>query len=163
MVYNNPMKKFFQVLISILLCQAAGIIGSLFTVSSIPVWYANLNKASFNPPNWVFGPVWLTLYTSMGIAVFLVWEKGKNNKKGKTALEIFFLQLILNSLWSIIFFGWHQVLLALVTILVMWALILLTIIKFWPISKIAGILLMPYLLWVSLASVLNYFVLVLNP
>lgn len=157
------MKRIGQMILAVILCQLAGIIGSVFTVSSIPTWYADLNKASFNPPNWVFGPVWLTLYTLMGIAAFLVWEKRKNNQKVNFALKIFVIQLIINSLWSIIFFGWHQVLLALVTILVMWALILFTIIKFWPISKTAGILLLPYLLWVSIATSLNYFILVLNP
>ena len=157
------LKKVGQVLLAILVCQSAGIIGSVFTVSSIPTWYANLNKASFNPPNWVFGPVWLTLYTLMGIAAFLIWDKRKSNKKVNFALKIFIIQLVVNSLWSIIFFGWHQVLLALITIIVMWLLILFTIIKFWPISKTAGILLVPYLLWVTIATSLNYFVLILNP
>lgn len=157
------MKRIGRMFLSIILCQFAGIIGSIFTVSSIPNWYAYLNKASFNPPNWVFGPVWLTLYTLMGIAVFLVWEKRKTNKKASFALKIFVVQLVINSLWSIIFFGWHQVLLALITILAMWILILFTIIKFWPISRTAGILLVPYLLWVSIATSLNYFVFILNP
>jgi translocator protein len=157
------MKKFFQVIISILLCQTAGIIGSAFTLSSIPNWYAHLNKASYNPPNWIFGPAWLVLYTLMGIAVFLVWEKRKTNKKALLALQIFILQLVINSLWSIVFFGAHQVFMGLVIILVMWLLILLTIIKFLPISKAAGLLLVPYLLWVSIATSLNYFVFILNP
>ena len=163
MVYNNPMKKFFQVLVSILLCQTAGIIGSIFTVSSIPTWYASLNKASFNPPNWVFGPVWLTLYTLMGIAVFLVWDKARKKKEGRIALKIFAIQLLLNTLWSIIFFGYQQIFLALFNIVILWLFILLTIKQFWPISRIAGILLIPYLLWLSLATSLNYFVYILNP
>jgi translocator protein len=157
------MKRYFQVLISILLCQAAGVIGSAFTFSSIPNWYAHLNKASFNPPNWVFGPVWLTLYTLMGIAAFIIWEKRKSNKKVLSALQIFIVQLVINSLWSIVFFGAHQIFMGLIIILAMWFLILLTIIKFWPISKAAGILLVPYLLWVSIATSLNYFVFILNP
>jgi tryptophan-rich sensory protein len=82
------MKRIGQAILSIIICQFVGIIGSIFTVSSIPNWYANLNKASFNPPNWVFGPVWLTLYTLMGIAAFLIWEKRKTNKKVNFALQI---------------------------------------------------------------------------
>jgi benzodiazapine receptor len=157
------MKKFFQVLISILLCQGAGIIGSAFTFSSIPNWYAHLNKASFNPPNWVFGPVWLTLYTLMGIAAFLIWEKRKTNKQTKIALNMFIFQLILNSLWSIVFFGAHQIFFGLAIIVVLWLAILATIVKFRPISKTAAFLLLPYLLWVSVATSLNYFVFILNP
>jgi benzodiazapine receptor len=157
------MKKFFQVLLSIFLCQTAGIIGSAFTFSSIPNWYAHLNKASFNPPNWVFGPVWLTLYTLMGIAAFLIWEKRKTNKQTKIALNMFIFQLILNSLWSIVFFGAHQIFFGLVIIVVLWLAILATIVKFRPISKVAAFLLLPYLLWVSVATSLNYFVFILNP
>lgn len=156
------MKSYFQVLLSVLLCQTAGVIGSTFTFSSIPNWYMYLNKASFNPPNWVFGPVWLTLYTLMGIAAYLVWKKRKTNKKAKFALNIFIFQLIFNLLWSIVFFGAHQIFFGLIIIIILWLSILITIVKFWQVSKAAALLLLPYLLWVSIATSLNYFVFILN-
>jgi benzodiazapine receptor len=94
-----------EAVVSIVVCQAAGLIGSIATFPSIPTWYASLDKPPFNPPNWVFGPVWTTLYTLMGIAAFLVWRKGIRNREVKIALGIFVVQLVLNTLWSVVFFG----------------------------------------------------------
>lgn len=140
----------------ILLCQAAGAIGSIFTFSAIPNWYAYLNKPFFNPPNWIFGPVWTTLYTLMGIAVYLVW------KKRKGIPFWFWVQLVLNALWSILFFGLQNPILAFVGVVFLWLSIFLTITSFYRIYKTAAYLLVPYLLWVSFASLLNASIALLN-
>lgn len=152
------MPKLLKFLITIGGSLLAGVIGSAFTFSSIPTWYASLNKPFFNPPNWLFGPVWTTLYILMGIAAYLIWEKldKKNIGKVKNALTIFAVQLVLNSLWSIVFFGFKSPWYAFVVILLLWYAIFLTITKFSKIDKRAGWLLIPYLAWVSFASVLNF-------
>ncbi|PJE69303.1 TspO protein [Candidatus Shapirobacteria bacterium CG10_big_fil_rev_8_21_14_0_10_38_14] len=154
--------NFWKLIISVLVCLSAGFIGSFFTTPSIPTWYATLNKPSFNPPNWLFGPVWTTLFILMGIAAFLIWRKGLKKKVVKNALIIFLLQLIFNTLWSFLFFKFHSPFWTLIDIVVLWVLILLVLIKFWKINKVAGILLIPYLLWVSFASFLNYTIYQLN-
>ena len=146
----------------ILLSQAAGVAGSVFTVSSIPTWYQTLEKPFFTPPNWLFAPVWLVLYTLMGIAAFLVLKKGFSQKRVKVALWIFTAQLILNALWSVIFFGLRNPLWGFVEIVILWFAILLTIVYFYRVSKPAGLILIPYILWVTVASALNFFVLILN-
>jgi tryptophan-rich sensory protein len=143
-------------------CQLAGVIGGLFTASSVGTWYATLTKPSFNPPNWLFSPVWITLYFLMGVALFLVWRQGLQTEGVKIALIVFGLQLALNTLWSLLFFGLKMPLLAFIEILILWCLILITILKFKKISKLAGLLLVPYLLWVSFAAVLNFFLWHLN-
>lgn len=152
-----------KLVISIIICQFAGFIGSFFTNPSIPTWYATLEKPPFTPPNWLFAPVWITLFLLMGISAFLVWRKGLKELRIKTALSIFFIQLILNTLWSVIFFGFRAPLAGLIEIAVLWIAILLTILNFFKISKTAGILLIPYILWVSLAAVLNFSIWRLNP
>jgi len=149
------MKKALRLVLFVLICESAGIIGSIFTTPSIPGWYAGLAKPPFNPPNWIFGPVWITLYALMGIAAFLIFEKGIGKKEVRKALAVFAAQLVLNSLWSIVFFGAHQILGAAVLILLLWAMILATIRLFRRISGTAAGLLIPYLLWVSFATVLN--------
>jgi len=152
-----------EAVLAVLICQGAGLIGSVATFPSIPTWYASLEKPFFNPPNWVFGPVWTTLYTLMGISAFLVWRKGIRDRQVKVALGIFVAQLILNSLWSIVFFGLHSLLGGLAVILPLWVAILLSIITFYRISKTAGVLLIPYILWVSFATLLNFSLWQLNP
>ena len=97
--------NYFKLVLSIIVCQLAGFIGSFFTVSSVSSWYLTLNKPFFNPPSWLFGPVWITLYLLMGISLYIIWNKGITNNQSKIAVLIFAIQLILNSLWSIIFFG----------------------------------------------------------
>lgn len=154
--------KYIKLAISIVLPLLAGAIGSLFTSSKIPTWYAGLEKASLNPPSWVFGPVWTTLYILMGVALYLVWSKNANSKQAKIAMRVFFFQLVLNSLWSIAFFGWENPLIALVVIALLWISILINIILFYKISKPAAWLLVPYILWVSFASYLNYSIWALN-
>lgn len=146
----------------IILAQLAGVIGSVFTAGSVDTWYPNLNKPGFTPPGWLFGPVWITLYTLMGISAYLIWRKGWEYTKVKSALRVFFFQLILNALWSILFFGLHWLFWAFVEIALLWLLILLMILKFRKISPIAGYLQIPYLLWVTFAAVLNLSIWLLN-
>lgn len=136
----------------ILLCQAAGAIGALTTDTGTSPWYQSLNKPSFNPPGWVFGPVWVLLYTLMGVALFLLI---RDCPSSRWALLLFGAQLALNAAWTPIFFGMHRIGAALVVILLMWTAILLTIIAAWPFSRWAAGLLTPYLLWVSFAALLN--------
>lgn len=153
-------KKFKKVLlplsIAIIVSELAGLIGSLFTFSAIPGWYATLVKPSFNPPSFVFGPVWTILYALMGTAAFLVWSKGWQRPEVKKALAVFGLQLILNALWSIVFFGMHSITGGLIEIVFLWAAIVWTIILFYKISRPAAYLLVPYLAWVTFASYLTY-------
>ena len=149
-----------KLIISITFCLAAGVLGSVFTTPAIPTWYATLIKPSFAPPNWVFFPVWTTLFIMMGISLFLVWQK--EDLKVKNALYIFGIQLILNVLWSAAFFGLRSPLAGLIEICILWILILLTIMKFMKISRTAGLLLIPYIFWVSFAAVINFFIWRLN-
>lgn len=152
----------FKLIISIVVSELAGIIGSVFTIPSVGNWYAGLVKPSLNPPAWVFGPVWTTLFALMGIAAFIIWKKGLDRKEVKIALGIFIGQLVLNTLWSIIFFGLHSPGGALIEIIFLWLAILATIILFAKISKAAAWLLAPYILWVSFAAYLNYMLWILN-
>ncbi|MBE0478445.1 tryptophan-rich sensory protein [Candidatus Aerophobetes bacterium] len=147
---------------SIALCQLAGVIGSIFTVPAIRTWYVTLKKPFFTPPNWVFSPVWITLYCLMGISLFLVWRKGVRTPGVKEALLIFAIQLILNALWSIAFFGFKSPLAGLVVIIILWVTILFTIISFAKVSRAAGLILIPYIVWVTIASALNASIFFLN-
>ena len=148
-----------KLIFSILIVQLAGFIGSLFTTTSQGSWYSEIIKPTFNPPNSVFGPVWTTLYLLIGISLYLILIS-KNSKK--TALYLFFTQLILNSLWSILFFGLENPLAAFIEIIVLWVIILLTILYFYKINKNAAYLLIPYILWVTFAAILNFFIFILN-
>jgi translocator protein len=158
MAKNN----FFKLIITLVACQLAGIIGSIFTVSAIPCWYAQLLKPELNPPNWIFGPAWTILYILMGISAFLIWKKGFEKKEIKIALTVFIFQLFLNAIWSIIFFGLKNPFWAFIEIIILWLAILGTIIIFYKISKPAAILLIPYIFWVSFAAYLNYSIWQLN-
>jgi len=152
MKLTNPLK----LVIAIIFSELAGIIGSVFTAPSIATWYAGLIKPALNPPSWIFAPVWTTLFALMGIAAFLVWKKGLERKDVKIALIIFAVQLILNTLWSIIFFGFNNPGAAFIEIIFLWLAILATIISFKKISKPTVWLLLPYILWVSFAGYLNF-------
>jgi len=156
------LNNFLKFIVAVVFCELAGIIGSIFTVSAIPTWYAGLAKPALNPPSWVFGPAWITLYFLMGIAVFLVWKKGFERKDIKIALGIFTIHLFLNSIWSIIFFGLQNPGWAFVEIIFLWLAILATIIVFYKISRLAAFILLPYILWVSFAGYLNYSIWILN-
>ena len=152
----------FKLTVSILVCQLAGFIGSFFTRPSIPAWYAMLKKPPFSPPNWLFAPVWISLYVMMGVSLFLVWREGLHDRKVRAALGIFGVQLVLNTVWPMVFFGLRSPLVGLIEISVLWIAILLTILYFFRISRTAGFLLIPYILWVSFAAVLNFFIWTLN-
>ena len=153
-------KQGIILLLFILAAQMAGILGSIATVPNIDGWYEMLIKPALNPPNWIFGPVWTTLYTLMGIASYLVWRAKKGN--WKSALVIFFIHLVVNTAWSLIFFGAQNIGLALGVIILLDLLVLEIIRRFYSISKIAGIILIPYLLWVLFATYLNGSIYFLN-
>ncbi len=155
-------KRAAHVLVFVVLVELVGAAGSIFTSSSIETWYATLTKPSFNPPNWIFAPVWTLLYLLMGVSAFLIWEKGVIKKVVRIALFIFALQLILNVLWSFLFFGLKSPSLAFAGIIVLWLAIAATIYAFYKISKPAGIILIPYILWVTFAALLNFAILVVN-
>jgi len=148
--------------ISLILPQLAGGIGALFTTPSVTSWYGTITKPSFNPPSWIFGPVWTTLFVLMGIAFYLVWQQGTNRPQVRQALAVFGVQLVLNTLWSIIFFGLHSPGAALIEIAFLWLAIAATIAFFAKISKPAAWLLAPYLAWVSFAAFLNFTIWRLN-
>jgi len=147
-----------KLIISIIVCQAAGVVGSIFTMPALTTWYATLAKPSFTPPGWVIGIVWTVLFLLMGLSLYLVWVK----KPKKRELPFFDIQLALNILWSAIFFGLRNPSLAFVEIIFLWLAILGNIIVFYKIDKKAAWLLVPYLAWVSFAAVLNYSVWMLN-
>ena len=155
-------RDILKLVVSIVACLAAGAIGSLFTRSAIPTWYATLEKPPFSPPNWLFAPVWTLLYILMGIAAFLVWRKGLENRGVRIALIVFLIQLVLNALWSVVFSGLESPLCGLIVISVLWVAILVTVIKFFKISRVASVLMWPYLLWVTFAAVLNASIWLLN-
>lgn len=155
-------RKVLGVLGSILLVNIIGSIGAVFTSPAIPNWYSTLNRPSFTPPSWVFAPAWTLLFTLMGISLFLIWEKSIEAKESKIALLVFGIQLFFNVIWSILFFGLRAPGYAFAEILVLWIIILLNIVLFYKISKKAGLLLVPYICWVSFAAILNYSIWVLN-
>lgn len=160
---HRRMRDVVKLLISIVACQCVGLISSIFTTPSIPTWYATLQKPPFTPPNWLFAPAWITLYLLMGISAFIIWRRGVDNRRVREALIVFLIQLILNGLWSVVFFGLKSPLYGVVVIIVLWIAILFTILKFFKLSPVAGGLLLPYILWVSFAAALNISVWVLNP
>jgi len=150
--------KIIKFLVSIIICQLAGVIGAVFTTPEINSWYKSLNKPSFNPPSWVFGPAWTMLFILMGISLYIVWSK----KISFRNILIFAIQLAINILWSVVFFGMHSPSAAFFVLLLLWVAILFTIINFYKVSKIAAWLLVPYILWVSFAGILNLAIFLLN-
>ncbi len=150
-------KSWPKLIFSIILAQSAGGIGTFFTFDAIPTWYAFLNKPVFSPPNWLFGPVWTILYTLIGISLYLIWT----SKKG--SLKLFLFHLFLNAIWSPIFFGAKNLGLAFLVILVMDITLIIIIKNFYKVNKTAGLVLIPYLLWISFASILNFAIWQLNP
>lgn len=163
------MKSYIKLGLAIIICLGAGFAGSVFTMPAIDTWYIDLVKPVGNPPSWVFGPVWTTLYILMGIALYLVWQESRSRERS-LGLKFFALQLILNAVWSPVFFGstsltingLNNIGLALIVIVLLWLAILATIITFARVSKIAAWLLVPYILWVSYATYLNASIYVLN-
>jgi len=184
-MWKNSLDKYIKLLFCIIVCLLAGYVGSFYTVSEITGWYRGLAKPFFSPPNWIFGPMWTLLYILMGISLYLVWKEkfvvkneisnsrikvcnifSKKPQDGKwqkinTVLPFFF-QLILNVLWSVLFFGLHSPAFAFFELIILWFAIAFTIISFYKVSKTASYLLIPYILWVSFAGILNFFVWILN-
>jgi benzodiazapine receptor len=149
---NNAVKLVLSLAITVI----TGLSGGFFSVGDIPGWYAKLNKPAWNPPNWIFPPVWTTLYVMMGISLFLVWKSNVPRRVKKAAIVLFSVQLILNFFWSFIFFKEHAMGWALAEIITLWLMILITIFAFGKISSLAAWLLVPYISWVSFAIILNY-------
>jgi len=155
-------KKLTYIAISVSVCLVIGFLSSFATQSSVNDWFVTLNKPSFNPPNWIFAPVWTVLYTMMGLAAGLVWSKGFHHLWVKTALYHFGFQLLLNASWSIVFFGLKEPFWALVVIITLLILLILTMRWFRVVSKVAAWLLVPYFLWICFATALNYKIWELN-
>nr|WP_321415950.1 TspO/MBR family protein [uncultured Allomuricauda sp.] len=155
-------KRIIYIALSVLVCLAIGFLASIATQSSVNDWYVTLNKPSFTPPNYLFAPVWTALYILMGVAAGIVWSKGYHHIWVKTALYHFAFQLLLNALWSIVFFGLKNPLGGMVVILALLTMIILTIKWFKVISKTAALLMIPYVLWVAFAAALNYKIWELN-
>lgn len=145
-----------KLLLAILLCQSAGGVGAAATSRSVNSWYRDLEKPSFNPPGWVFGPVWTVLYSLMGIALYLATESETGVRERRLAESIFGGQLLLNAAWPLLFFGRRLPLAALIEIVALWSAIVATIMTFWRLSKTAAILLVPYLVWTTFAAILNF-------
>ena len=156
------MANTLRFLISVTLPILVGGLSGFATARGVQEWYPSLTKPPFNPPSWVFGPVWTLLYIMMGVAAYVVWQKGWDNEAVRVALFLFLIQLALNGLWSILFFGMRAPGLAFAEIIVLWTAIAATIVYFWRVSPIAGILLLPYEAWVSFAAVLNGSLWILN-
>ena len=156
------MSTLIRLVIAVSTPLLVGGLSGVVTARAVRDWYPTLVKPWFNPPSWVFGPVWSLLYLMMGIAAFLVWQKGGDGVAIKTALTLFAIQLVLNGLWSVLFFGLHSPALAFAEILVLWVFIGATMVSFWRISPAAGLLLLPYQLWVTFAAVLNGSIWILN-
>ncbi len=153
-----------KLIAAILVCQIIGNIGTIFTLPALSTWYASLNKPFFNPPDWLFGPAWIILYTLIGIALYILWDRWPDLKKPvrKPALMAFVIQMALNPLWSFLFFGLRSPLYGFAEIILLWIAIVATISEFYKVSKSAGMILLPYILWVSFAALLNFSILILN-
>ncbi|MFB9845174.1 TspO/MBR family protein [Mucilaginibacter ginsenosidivorans] len=154
--------QYLPLAISIIITLFIGFAASFFTRPEISGWFVTLKKPSFNPPNWVFAPVWTTLYILIGISAYLVWKRRDDSGIFKVTAAVYVIQLILNFSWSLVFFRMHELLGALIVIKLLWLMILATIIYFGKFSKVASWLLVPYLLWVSFATVLNFSIYLLN-
>ncbi len=158
---RKKMKNIYKLIISLAIPLLVGYLGSLFTSTSVNSWYLTLKKPSFNPPNWIFAPVWTSLFILIGLSFYLIWRKGYS-KERRAAFFIYFIQLSFNLLWSFFFFGLKSPFLGLLDIVVLLIFILINIYLFYKISKASAYLLLPYLLWVSFASILNFYIFVLN-
>jgi benzodiazapine receptor len=150
-----------KLILSLILPLSIGAFAGMFTSEAIPGWYATLNRPSFNPPNWLFGPVWTTLYILMGISFYMIWKQEKS-KERDLALLFFLIQLALNFAWSFIFFYFNKIGFAFAEIVLLWLSIVLMMIRFYKIKPITAYINIPYLLWVSFASMLNLAFYLLN-
>ncbi|MDJ0805850.1 MAG: TspO/MBR family protein [Gammaproteobacteria bacterium] len=159
---TKTVTKVIGLFIFLALCLLVGVIGGFITSSSVETWYQTLNKPSFNPPDWLFAPVWSSLYIMMAIAAWRVWLR-IGLADGWLVFVLFFLQLILNLAWSYLFFGLHRIDLALLEIIILLTLIIINAVVFWRIDRLAGMLFMPYIVWVFYANILNFSLLMMNP
>jgi len=155
-------KKGVFIIIAVLICLLAGGIGAMATQTSVNTWYTTLNKPFFNPPNWIFGPMWTTLYILMGVAAGIVWSRGFHHRWVKTAMYHFIFQLLINVLWSLVFFGLQEIFGALLVIIGLLVLLIFTYKWFKVVNNLSAYLLIPYILWVSFALVLNFSIWKLN-
>ena len=162
--YNAAMKKGLgiKVIISLAVTFSAPVIASLVSNPGASDWYSNLDKPSFTPPGWIFGPVWTVLYTLMAASTVIVWQKGLASAEVRMALIHYLVQLFLNALWTPLFFGFEMPLLAFIDIVLLWAAIILTVLAFLRVSRYAGFLMVPYLVWTTFAAVLNFSLWFLN-
>ena len=160
---NNKSIQFTKLIISILVAQAAGLIGALFTTPNINPWYTGLVKPALNPPSWIFAPVWTTLYVMMGVALHFAWSRHAEKRRRTLWIRLFLAQLVVNALWSFVFFGQHLLLPALGVIVLLWVMILTLIVLARRFDVHVAYLLIPYLAWVSFASYLNFAIWSLNP
>jgi len=157
------MQKYLRIIYVVAICLAVGYLSSLVTAESVKTWYPTLKKPFFNPPNWIFAPVWSLLYVLMGIAGGLVWNQLENNRElVKKGLFFFTAQLLLNAMWSYLFFGLHNILLAVIEIILLWLIVFETYLIFKKIDKTAAKLFIPYILWISFATILTIFIYILN-
>lgn len=155
---RSPLK----LLAAVIICNMAGIIGSFVTVTGEGSWYAAIQKPPFNPPGFVFAPVWTTLFVLMGISLYLIWMEGMERREVRVAIALFAVQLILNTIWSFLFFGLQSPFLGLVEIIILWIFIVATTVAFYRINKKAAYLMVPYLAWVTFAAFLTYNIWLLN-
>ncbi len=155
-------KNWIKLAISLLSLQLLGIIGGWFTSLSVRTWYIQIQKPAITPPSWVFAVVWPLLYFMMGFSFYLIWKKEKNTSGLKTAAIVFFMQMAVNLMWSILFFGFRSIIGGFIDIILLVILVVLTIIRFYRLSVTAAMLLLPYLLWLCFALVLNFLILKLN-
>jgi tryptophan-rich sensory protein len=160
---GRTIRSYPHLIAAVLFCIIVGSLGSLVTTTGPGSWYTGLAKPFFTPPGWVFAPVWITLFTLMGIALYLVWQEGTERPEVRTALAIFGIQFLLNVLWSFLFFGLRSPLLGLIDIVILWLMIALTIRAFYRVNRTAAYLLLPYIAWVTLATALNGSVWLMNP
>ncbi len=154
-------KNLVALVVFVIISFSAGMIGNIFTSDVSFEIYKNLVKPNFAPPSWIFEPIWTTLYLLIGVAAFLIWREGAN-KNVVLAMTMFFVQLFLNAIWTPVFFGFGERLIAFYVIIVLWVIVLITTIFFFGIKKVAGYLFLVYLLWISFALVLNYSIWRLN-
>lgn len=148
------MSNIVKLIVSLIIPLSVGAVAGMFTSQAVPNWYASLNRPSFSPPNWVFGPVWTTLYILLGTSFFLIWKENPSQQRS-LAIKVFAIQMFLNFAWSFIFFYFNMIGFALLEIILLWISIAVTIFLFYKIKPIAAYLNIPYLLWVSFATILN--------
>jgi translocator protein len=160
---KETLKKIVLLLLALGLCLGTGYVGSLYTTPAIPAWFDHLEKPDFSPPSWVFAPVWTFLYILMGVSLFLLIQEGIRNKEVFFALIFFAAQLAFNFGWTYAFFGLHSTFFGLMCIIALWFLILCTMVQTFRVSVAGGALLIPYFLWVTFATFLNYSIMTMNP